>query len=160
MRLTIIIPDRTIIIDGEALTEINQDFTWIPENVRAVQWYHTHGEIEFNDGTLNEKIEELGIYAQAIQIFSDEKERLVLEEQLKYQKQQESRDTLFELRMYRNGKLFESDWTQMVDSPISETKKQEWRIYRQQLRDLPNSNIDSRELMDNIGGPLWPVKPD
>ncbi|MEI6133022.1 MAG: phage tail assembly chaperone [Bacillota bacterium] len=32
--------------------------------------------------------------------------------------------------------LSDSDWTQLVDAPITYTKKLEWREYRQALRDL------------------------
>tara|TARA_R110000737_G_scaffold314871_1_gene324737 strand:+ start:69 stop:293 length:225 start_codon:yes stop_codon:yes gene_type:complete len=45
------------------------------------------------------------------------------------------------LKWQREILLKESDWTQMPDSPLSESKKAEWVKYRQVLRDLPeNSN--------------------
>ena len=37
----------------------------------------------------------------------------------------------------RNLLLMQSDWTQVVDSPLSDSKKAEWATYRQQLRDFP-----------------------
>ena len=40
------------------------------------------------------------------------------------------------LRDYRNGLLFQSDWTVMPDSPLSDSKKTEWKTYRQALRDI------------------------
>lgn len=40
------------------------------------------------------------------------------------------------LRQHRNKLLAESDWTVMADSPLSETKKTEWKTYRQALRDI------------------------
>lgn len=55
------------------------------------------------------------------------------------------------LRNYRNSLLSKSDWTQMNDSPLSQDKKTEWALYRQQLRDLP-SYID----LNNI---VYPVQP-
>lgn len=39
-------------------------------------------------------------------------------------------------RIKRNRKLELSDWTQVIDAPLSESEKQEWRSYRQALRDL------------------------
>lgn len=36
----------------------------------------------------------------------------------------------------RVKKLAESDWTQLPDAPLSDEKKEEWKIYRQQLRDI------------------------
>ena len=41
------------------------------------------------------------------------------------------------VRMARDILLFQSDWTQMTDSPLSNSKKAEWATYRQQLRDFP-----------------------
>ena len=52
------------------------------------------------------------------------------------------------IRQERNDRLFESDWTQLNDSPVD---KQVWATYRQQLRDITTQtdpfNID------------WPEKP-
>ena len=37
----------------------------------------------------------------------------------------------------RNVLLVQSDWTQVADSPLTDSKKAEWVTYRQQLRDFP-----------------------
>ena len=55
------------------------------------------------------------------------------------------------LRLQRNNLLTQSDWTQFNDSPLTDTKKQEWATYRQALRDLP-STTDPRN-------PTWPTPP-
>jgi len=39
----------------------------------------------------------------------------------------------------RNQRLAESDWTQMPDSPLTDEKKATWAVYRQALRDFPNT---------------------
>jgi len=39
-------------------------------------------------------------------------------------------------RTIRDELLKASDWTQMPDSPLSDSKKAEWATYRQQLRDF------------------------
>ena len=41
------------------------------------------------------------------------------------------------LRKHRNRLLSQSDWTQSADSPLTDSKKQEWATYRQALRDFP-----------------------
>lgn len=46
------------------------------------------------------------------------------------------------IRYIRNKLLADSDWTQLVDSPLSSSKKTEWATYRQSLRDLTD-NLDS-----------------
>ena len=44
---------------------------------------------------------------------------------------------IIEIRQKRNILLSQTDWTQMPDSPLTEEEKQNYRIYRQSLRDLP-----------------------
>ncbi len=39
----------------------------------------------------------------------------------------------------RNLLLMQSDWTQVVDSALTDSKKAEWATYRQQLRDFPET---------------------
>ena len=56
------------------------------------------------------------------------------------------------LRQLRNTLLRESDWTQFTDSPLTDSKKTEWKTYRQQLRDLPANTSD-------FANPTWPTKP-
>lgn len=51
------------------------------------------------------------------------------------------------LRNFRNQLLKDSDWIVLPDSPVSQEKKQEWIVYRQYLRDLPES-ID-------LSGDVW-----
>jgi hypothetical protein len=55
-------------------------------------------------------------------------------------------------KYYRDLCLQESDWTQFNDSPLSEEKKQQWAIYRQALRDIPQQS----EYPENI---IFPVEP-
>jgi len=44
------------------------------------------------------------------------------------------------VRSQRNQLLVESDWTMVTDSPLSDSKKTEWKTYRQKLRDIPASS--------------------
>lgn len=61
MRLTIVVPDKSVYVDG--VCEYNLSWDGTPLNVHALQWYDTFGDIEFNDGTPNEDIEELPEWA-------------------------------------------------------------------------------------------------
>jgi hypothetical protein len=61
-----------------------------------------------------------------------------------------------EIRARRNEKLIKSDWTQFPDSPLSDSKKSEWAIYRQALRDIPYVYADAISIDDII----WPTKPE
>lgn len=99
MRLTIIPSDSSIYVDGRGYT--NLDLTWVPEiegkKIHAVQWEDDHGEVEFVGPHQNLKITDLGIFNQAIDIWSERKEeeeavirqRLELEE--KHRKDEEER---------------------------------------------------------------------
>jgi len=60
------------------------------------------------------------------------------------------------LRLKRDSLLSESDWTQVNDSPLSDTKKAEWATYRQELRDLPSSHQSTTNFDDVV----FPTQPD
>jgi hypothetical protein len=57
----------------------------------------------------------------------------------------------------RESLLMLSDWTQMPDSPLSDSVKAAWATYRQAVRDLPTTivwaNIDTMHDID------WPMRP-
>lgn len=40
------------------------------------------------------------------------------------------------IRSERDGKLFSCDWTQLDDVPLTAEQVQQWRTYRQALRDI------------------------
>jgi len=60
------------------------------------------------------------------------------------------------LRNKRNELLKQSDWTQVNDCPLSDSKKQEWATYRQSLRDLPSTN----QSVNNIADVIFPSMPE
>jgi hypothetical protein len=58
------------------------------------------------------------------------------------------------VRSHRNALLTASDWTQIADSPLSDTQRTQWRVYRQALRDYPS--------LVNVplwSAPDWPTPP-
>ena len=61
-------------------------------------------------------------------------------------------DYIGALRHYRDTLLRESDWTQFTDSPLTDSKKTEWKTYRQNLRDLPATESDPENA-------TFPTKP-
>ena len=57
-------------------------------------------------------------------------------------------------RAKRGSFLLDSDWTQLPDNPLSDSKKTEWATYRQALRDITShSNWPNLEEAD------WPTQP-
>lgn len=58
---------------------------------------------------------------------------------------------LKKLRVERNQKLLETDWTQSKDMPDEISNK--WVSYRQELRDITKKY----QSIDNV---VWPTKPE
>lgn len=65
---------------------------------------------------------------------------------------EEAQLELNELRTERDKRLASSDWTQGIDSPLSDTAKAQWQVYRQTLRDITNTHT-------SLSGVIWPSKP-
>ena len=61
-----------------------------------------------------------------------------------------------EARVIRNELLARSDWTQLPDSPLSDSDKSDWQAYRQSLRDITGT-IEGLSSLDEI---VWPTKPE
>jgi hypothetical protein len=61
-----------------------------------------------------------------------------------------------EFRLERDEKLYQCDWTQIADAPLTDEKKAEWVTYRQSLRDT-TKNLP--EDFDTLDGFAWPTKP-
>jgi hypothetical protein len=65
-----------------------------------------------------------------------------------------SEESIQYVREYRNKLLADCDWTQLDDVPLSLEKVADWKIYRQALRDFPETiNVDAWTAPD------WPVPP-
>ena len=61
------------------------------------------------------------------------------------------------LRQERNRRLSETDWMSFSDSP---TMTDDWKTYRQALRDLPSTaepQLDENGFLINV---TWPTKPE
>jgi hypothetical protein len=159
MKLTIIPSDKTICIDEQCILGIQQDLSWIPTDIHALQWYDTYGEVEYNDGSPNEKIEELGIYQQAVIDHQNEIQRIEDEKITAEIAAENARNYWKELRVIRNFNLQECDWTQIPDAPLSDTQKTEWQNYRQLLRNLPENIQDPKPLVLDSSHSDWPTKP-
>jgi hypothetical protein len=42
-----------------------------------------------------------------------------------------------QIRLWRNNRLKQTDWTQLADAPVD---SEAWAVYRQQLRDIDESS--------------------
>ncbi len=71
----------------------------------------------------------------------------------------ETKFPMDELRMVRNIKLTETDWTQNPDVPS--TTRDKWLTYRQALRDFPSSanpKLNDEGYLDD-SSITWPTEP-
>lgn len=56
------------------------------------------------------------------------------------------------IREKRDPLMRETDWTQMPDAQLTDEKKAEFTVYRQTLRDIPQTYSDPDAV-------VWPEKP-
>ena len=65
------------------------------------------------------------------------------------------------LRIERNRRLVETDWTQLKDIDLDLIRERNWKNYRQALRDLPSKStpkLNSNGDLD-MSSVIWPDKP-
>jgi hypothetical protein len=60
------------------------------------------------------------------------------------------------IRLIRDMRLTHCDWTQVADAPLTQAKKDSWKVYRQALRDVPQNSEGITSLHDTV----WPVVPE
>ena len=57
-----------------------------------------------------------------------------------------------DVRAVRDYWLAACDWSQIADVPLETVKRDDWRAYRQELRDIP-------QMFETPHDVVWPVKP-
>ena len=168
MKLTVVPPDKTIVIDGVSVHPCTHvDLSWIPSDVHGMFFDTVKGKgfIEYEEDAVDENgdkkwgenITEIGIWQQAVTDHANE-------QTLAAAAYEAARNHLQEVKDYRNWLLAVSDWTQGNDSPLSSSKKAEYVTYRQLLRDLPatiaaDANLTAKALADDHSHSSWPTKP-
>lgn len=81
--------------------------------------------------------------------FSEDIEKPTYEDLLAVSSEVDAQDQLNYLRTERNARLRETDWMSNSDVTMSD----EWRAYRQALRDITNTYT-------SLDGVVWPTKPE
>lgn len=56
------------------------------------------------------------------------------------------------IRQKRNQLLAECDWTQVPDAPLDDKEREEWKRYRQALREIPQRFSKADDV-------VWPKRP-
>lgn len=145
MKISIVADDKMVVKDGVGMSGLT--LSGLAADIWAVQWDSTtsKGHVEKRDNSVTE-ITSFGDYAAHVTEYDT-----ALAAELK--KIEDAKPTDEEkLRTDRNNLLFQSDWTIGNDSPLSTSKQNEWKTYRQALRDLPANTSDPAK-------PTFPTKP-
>jgi hypothetical protein len=157
-RATIIRKDKFISLITDEIKEsiyIREELTWLPKNIHAIQWYGSEGTIEYTDDYEKTIYSIEPYYQYMIDSIDKEKQLLAEDKNQNFLNFIENAEQF--VRSRRNSLLNSSDWTQMPDSPLSEDKKNEWKLYRQNLRDLPEKISDFMLYIEDTT--LWPEPP-
>lgn len=150
---TIIRSDKFVRLNNESCNA-DHELTWLPKNIHAIQWYGNEGEIEYTND-YPEKIYSFNPYYQYV--VNELKEyKLKLEAQNEEYKKLYFNPELM-VRRHRNNLLLQSDWSQLPDNQLSKEQQEAWKIYRQKLRDLPNTISDFNLYSQDLT--IWPVPP-
>jgi hypothetical protein len=86
---------------------------------------------------------------ESTEVLQYEKIRQKTQDEINQEYQQEWEN----IRQQRNQLLYECDWTQLQDAPLTPSKLAEWMMYRQQLRNIT-------ALYSNPYEVEWPPKPE
>ncbi len=157
MKITIIPIDKTVYKNNKSFDSLSMSS--VPDNIHALQWNETKGHIEFNDNTPNQIITELPLWVNDCLAAWEtantnelnrinELNKSITSDPIVYSDQEK----LAYIRLQRDKRLADCDWTQLSDTPAS-VNKEAWANYRQLLRDLPNQS----DL--NLDMPNWPIPP-
>ena len=144
--VTVIPADNTISVNGEGL---NFDFI-APENMHALQWHNGAGHIEYNDGSPNRPLSTADYAAEVapfVAKWQAENDRLV-EEASRPPTPEEKASVI---RQQRDALLSATDYRMMPDYPMSELCRENLKLYRQLLRDIPEQPGFPNSV-------VWPIK--
>jgi hypothetical protein len=115
----------------------------------------TEEDVSLRSRTLEIVRLEPGLHPNFINVFRDSGTVIVKKNEIKVQQAEieERRHDLYSMKLKRDRLLSKSDWVVSVsDLPLSPEKVEEWKVYRQALRDLPANTIDLEHI-------IWPTPP-
>lgn len=154
-RLTIVKDDNLVRIDHRSLRFDLSPYR-LPDNFHALQWYEDRGEMEFNDGTHNERITDITIFQPIIDEFTR------LAETGDNPPAPTEEEKYANLVSQRDSYLGQTDWFIIRHSEQKRIKQaisleddvvSELLVWRQELRDLPETYNNSEDWE-------WPDPPD
>ena len=85
-------------------------------------------------------------------VLSQSEKEVIAAEWNRYEKEEKPALDLENLRLQRNHLLAECDWTLLPSSPLSVEKQNEYKVYRQELRDITKTYKSPADVK-------WPTVP-
>jgi len=157
MRLTVIVPDKTIIKNGIAVHVDDNSFWTDYTEYHAFQFDTENSsinQVEFinNGGTRLPTNSEQTIFSNK---FDEIRNAEVTADENKKSNWANSWDRI---RRTRSTLLKDSDWTQGSDSPLTDAKKTEWATYRTALRNIPTTYSEEQPRNITFDGNYGDVK--
>ena len=163
MKFVVITEDKAAVKDGVGVHNIQ--LPNLPSEVHAIHWdsdtnvgvveYKTHS-VDFHN--ISHDIADTGVTVQSLIDIYDQAVEAIRQAEIS------SRSTPQEaLRQERRGFLLVTDWTQILDNGLSQEDRDAWKVWRQKLRDLPNSAEGAGAYLNEDGtlcGVIWPDLPD
>jgi hypothetical protein len=119
------------------------------DKLKEYGWYPF--EIEEVELLENEVISKWDIIVEDRKVIRRPTKRTFTQEEIDTKNQILLDQSWSEIRNTRNKLLYECDWTQIPDAQISEENKEDWKRYRQDLRDVTNAQSPDKVV--------WPPKP-
>lgn len=143
MQFTLVVKPNQVVFNGEILA-----FPFpIDPNIDIIRWDGTVGTVDFKDGAPCETFSSLKRFRLLLDVIKRAKDELHEEA-----KQEASKLTWSQVRQRRNSLLEGCDKVMLSDFPVTAARKAEWRIYRQQLRDIPQVHSATEDV-------VWPAPP-
>ena len=148
----LIVPDKTIVKDGVGYT-IPSDDTWINDysNIHAIQVNDSKGEVELVSGdNRTATSEEIKAVKDKWTSLKTSYEKQVADAEAAWQ------NNWVRVREERTSLLASTDWTVMSDSALANDKQQEYKTYRTNLRNIPQtySSNDAKDITFDNGDVL------
>lgn len=144
----LIVSDKLIVKDGVSY-EIPADDTWLNtySDIHAIQINNSSGEVETLSG------ENRTATSTEVKAVKDKWTALKTAHNTAIENEKTAwQNNWLRVRQERNRLLEETDWTVVTDSPLNSDKQQEYRTYRTNLRNIPetySSNNASDITFDN-----------
>jgi len=159
MKFTLIKEDATVCVDGQTVR--GMDMAGLPDNLWAIQWDETSGEIEWSDSTettLNSTTQVIPNSENlTVQIFAD---RHATEWAALVQAELDAIPTAMQaMRNERYRRLLDCDWTQLSDNGLTEEERSQWATYRQELRDITITQTPAYDEDYTLINVTWPTPP-